>query len=118
MSVQANVQELNSMILSGDILGAFEKFYADDVVMQEGNDDPRVGKDANREYEKNFVNSLTDFRGADVKNVAVNEEDGVAMVQWWMDFTHKDWGDVELNQVSVQQWHDGKIVNERFYSLN
>ena len=86
--------------------------------MQEGKQEPRVGKDSSREYEKNFINSITDFRGADVINVAVNEEDGVAMVQWWMDFTHKDWGDVEMNQVAVRLWQDDKVVNERFFSLN
>jgi hypothetical protein len=33
------VDELNQMILEGKILDAFEKFYADDVVMQD-NDYP------------------------------------------------------------------------------
>ena len=42
-------QELNQMILSGKALEAFEKFYADDLVMQENDQPPRIGKAANRE---------------------------------------------------------------------
>ncbi|MFQ5571083.1 MAG: SnoaL-like domain-containing protein [Rhodothermales bacterium] len=115
MSVRANLDEMNSMILSGQILDAFDKFYADNVAMQENNDEPRLGKAVNRTYEEAFVNGLTAFRGAEVKALAVNEEDGVAMVQWWMDFTHKDYGDVNRHQVSVQRWENGQIVHERFF---
>ena len=115
MSVQENVQTLNSMILQGQILEAFEKFYADDVVMQDNNSEPRVGKAANRAYEEAFVNGLTGFHGADIKAIAVDEETGIAMIQWWMSFSHKDYGDVDRHQVAVQHWKDGQIVNERFF---
>ena len=43
------VDELNQMILEGKILDAFEKFYADDVVMQDNDYPVRVGKDMNRQ---------------------------------------------------------------------
>jgi len=38
---------LNDQILTGDVLGAFEKYYADDVVMQENLDEARSGKGSN-----------------------------------------------------------------------
>jgi len=37
------------------------------------------------------------------------------MVEWFFDYTHKDWGRRAYHQVSVQRWKNGKIVNERFY---
>ncbi len=37
------------------------------------------------------------------------------MVEWFMDYTHKEWGDKKGLQVAVQHWKDGKIVNEKFY---
>jgi len=107
------VDELNQMILDGKILDAFEKFYADDVVMQDNNYPQRVGKDENRSYEEGFVNGLTEFRGAKVKNVLIS--DGIAVVEWWFDYTHKDFGVRNYNQVSVQRWKDDKIVEEKFY---
>ncbi len=115
MSLHDDVNALNSMILQGQIMEAFDKYYADDLVMQENNGEPRVGKATNRAYEEAFVNGLTAFNGAEVKALAVNEEDGTVMVQWWMAFTHKDYGDIDRHQVCVQRWKDGQIVHERFF---
>ena len=115
MSLKDNVNDLNNMILQGQILEAFDTYYADDVVMQENNQEPRVGKETNRAYEEQFVGGLTEFRAAEVKAQAVNEEDGVAFTQWYMDFTHSEYGDVERHQVSVQHWENGQVVRERFF---
>ena len=59
-----------------------------------------------------FFSKVVEFRGADVKAVAVG--DGVSMVEWFFDYTHQDWGSRAYHQVSVQRWKDGKIVHERF----
>lgn len=114
--LRSRVNELNQMILQGEILEAFEKFYAEDIVMEEEGE-KRVGKEANREYEEQFVNSLTEFRGADVLAVGVDEENQTTFVEWYFDFTLEGVGDLEFNQVAVQRWEDGKIVNEKFYKL-
>jgi hypothetical protein len=113
MSLKEQVEDLNSMILKGQILEAFEKYYADDVAMQENDQPPTVGKDANREREKQFLANVTEFKGAEVKAVAIGEN--VTMVEWFFDYTHKEWGKKTYNQVAVQRWKDGKIVHERFY---
>ena len=117
-SIKDNVTELNNMILEGKILEAFEKFYSEDVVMQDNEHPVREGKDANRTFEEDFVGSLTEFRGAEVKNVLVSEDAGVATIEWWFDYTHKEWGDRNYTQVSVQQWKDGQIVSEKFLYQN
>ena len=54
-------------------MGAFEERYADDVEMAEIGQDPRVGKDANRVYEQQFVDGIEAFHGAEVRGVAVDE---------------------------------------------
>ncbi len=115
--LKSKVDDLNNRILQGDILGAFEDYYADDVVMIDGGAEPRVGKEANRQYEEVFVNGLTEFRGAEVKAVAIDEEKGKALVEWHFDFTHADFGSQTYDQVAVQTWADGKITEERFYKL-
>ena len=113
MDIEANVKDLNKMILEGKMMDAFEKYYADNVVMQEINMEPTIGKDVNREREKKWLEGITDFRGAEVKNVAVG--DNVSMVEWFMDYSHKEYGEVKMAQVAVQNWKDGKIVKEVFY---
>ena len=114
--LRTSVDELNQMILDGKILDAFEKFYADDVVMQDNNYPQRVGKDENRTYEEAFVNGLTDFRGASGEYVLIS--DGIAVVEWWFDYTHKDYGVRNYKQICVQRWKEGKIVEEKFYYNN
>ena len=49
--LRTNVDQLNQMILEGKILDAFDKFYAEDVVMQDNNYPVREGKALNRQYE-------------------------------------------------------------------
>jgi len=113
MNIEANVKNLNQLVLEGKMMDAFEKYYADDVVMQEINMEPTVGKDANREREIKWLEGITDFRGAEVKNIAIGNN--VSMVEWLMDYSHKEYGDVKMSQVAVQTWEDGKIVKELFY---
>ena len=113
MDIKAMVNEMNQMVLEGKILDAFEKYYADEVVMQEINMEPVVGKDANREREQKWFSGITEFRGAEVTNVAVG--DNVSMVEWFMDYSHKEYGEVKMNQVAVQTWVNDKIVKEVFY---
>ena len=105
--------ELNQAILDGAALEAFEKFYADDVVMQENDAEPTVGKAANREREKAFFDAITAFRGAEVLATGIGED--TTFSHWLMDYTHKEWGDRTYRQVSVRTWKDGKIIREVFH---
>ncbi len=104
---------LNDRIINGDALAAFEEYYTDDVVMQENDAEPTVGKAANRQRENDFFSSITEFRGAKVVAQAVGSN--TTMSQWHMDYTHKDWGDRNYHQIAVRTWKDGKIVKEVFY---
>jgi len=114
-TLRAKFDDLSQKVLSGQILEAFEEYYADDVVMQEDSKEPRVGKKANRKYEEQFVNSVEGFHDGKVTAVAVNEDDGVVLSEWFMDVTLKDTGRIQIEQVSVQRWEDGQIKHERFY---
>lgn len=116
-SIRESVDDLNAQILNGQILPAFEQYYADDVVMIDQGQPPREGKDQNRTYEEGFVNGLTEFRNAEVKSVAIDEGNNKAFVEWHFDFSHKDFGDQKYDQVAVQTWEDGKIKEERFYKI-
>ena len=104
------------MVLQGRIMEAFEKFYAPDVIMQENEQTPTIGKETNRKREEEFISSLIDFRKAEVLDVAVGNQ--VSMVKWMYDYTHKDWGVRKYTQVSVQHWRNGQIVKEQFFYGN
>jgi ketosteroid isomerase-like protein len=104
---------LNEMVLSGKALEAFEQFYADDVVMQENSDEPRVGKDVNRKAEQDFFASLAEFHDGKVVATAVNGD--VSFSEWLYDMSFKNGQRVKLAQVAVRKWKNGKVAHERFY---
>ena len=106
--------ELNQAILSGDILKAFEKYYANDVVMQENDSAPFAGKEVNRKREQEFVDSVEQFHGAKLLGEAVNGD--VSFSEWEYDVTFKGGGGrVKMEQVASRRWKNGQVVHERFY---
>ncbi len=115
-AIETALQDLNTMVTEGRLLAAFEKYYHDEVAMQENNLPPTVSKTANRQRELAFLGNVTDFRSAEVKGLAVGEN--ISYVTWQYDYTHKEWGVRQYQQVSVQQWQDGKIIHEQFIYSN
>lgn len=113
MTTQELDQALNQQVLGGDIMGAFEKYYAEDVVMQENSAEPIVGKSANREREQQFVNSIAEFHSASIPASAVNGD--TSFSEWEMDVTFQGGFRVKMAQVAVRTWKDGQVVRERFY---
>ncbi len=113
--VKKAIDDMNSMIEQRKLMDAFEKYYADDVTMQENEEEPRVGKETNRKSEQAFSDGLTRFVSK-VLGVATGED--LSIVEWDMDFDHKEWGKSKRRQVAVQRWKNGKIINERFYYDN
>jgi len=105
--------ELNQAIQKGDILVAFEKYYADDIVMQENADPPCKGKAANREREKAFVDSVTQVHKIELLGSAAGK--GLTYSEWMMDITYKNGVRAASYQVSARRWKNGKVISERFY---
>jgi hypothetical protein len=110
------ISDLNDLVMQGKALEAFDKYYHDDVIMQENESTPTIGKPANRKREEEFFSSIIDFRSAKPLKVTVGE--GISMVQWQYDYTHQSWGERKYVQVSVQEWKDGKIIKEQFFYGN
>ena len=112
-SVQELDKQVNDDVLSGKAMEAFEKYYAEDVVMQENSEEPRKGKAANRKAEEEFFASVEAWNGGSVKASAVNGD--VSFSEWEMDVTFKGGHRVTMSQVAVRHWKNGKIVHERFF---
>ncbi len=106
-------QELNQMILTGKALEGFEKFYSDDVVMQENSEEPRAGKALNRKFEEEFFASIAEWHNGQLVSSAVNGD--TTFSEWFMELTFKNGFRYKSSQVAVRKWNDGKIVSERFF---
>ena len=116
LEIEYSLNELNNFILNGRMMDAFEKYYHDDVIMQENHLPPTISKVANRQRELEFLENVTEFRGAEVKGMGVG--DNISFVVWKYDYTHKQWGVRDYTQVSIQEWKDGKIIKETFVYAN
>lgn len=104
--------ELNNMIRRGQALEAFEKFYHDDVVMME-NDQAFEGKEVNRKREQEFFGNIAEVHGAGIGAEAVRGN--VSFCEQFFDATFKDGRRVQMEEVAVRTWKDGKVIKERFY---
>ena len=113
--LQSRVNDLVDHIRGGRILEAMREFYADDVQMQENNNPPTVGLEANYAREEQFVNYVKQWKSLEVDAVAVDAQRGKTLVQSRFEFDAVDGTTHKYDQVTVQTWRDGRIVHEKFY---
>ena len=114
MTYAEKTQDIYNMIGQGQLLEAFDKYYADNVIMTE----PRgtwEGKTACRAHEEEFLGMIEEFHGMGVEAIGADEDNGIVFHQTWMDVTFKDGNRMKMEQVGVQKWEGDKIVHERFY---
>jgi hypothetical protein len=115
-----NEKEINTMVMGNDMLGAFAKFYGDDVVMVESDGTTTTGKPACQAGEEAFVASLTEFRGMKLLSSVVMpspdfEYEFLVVATWWYDFTTTQYT-MTGNQTSLTYWKDGMVRKNVFKS--
>lgn len=110
-----NDKKLNDAISTGRVLEVFKDVYHPDVVMYENDAAMPGGLDVNFERETAFFGSITEFRGGGVTRGAVNEEAGVSFAEMWFDCSFADGRTMNMTEVAVRHWKDGRIVKEQFF---
>jgi hypothetical protein len=108
-------EKVNELILSGKAMDAFEEFYADNIEMCENFDAACVGKEANRARELEFFGKVGEFHGAELLSQSYDDKNHVGHSEWVWDLTFKGGPRVQMKQVAVRRWKNGKVVHERFY---
>jgi ketosteroid isomerase-like protein len=106
---------LNDVILAYGLVEGVERFYADDVVMQENKDEPVYGRAANVERERSFLDAIERINEIRLLSHAVG--DGVTFSEWRFDLTMKSGERVRFDQVAVRRWRDNRVTFERFYMV-
>ncbi len=85
--LQEKVKQLNSMITESKTLLAIELFYADDVVMQENEEEPRRGKTNCLAAEKAKVSKVSEVHSK-LLNQAIDAKAQVVFSEWKITFTN------------------------------
>ncbi|MEO1012061.1 MAG: SnoaL-like domain-containing protein [Bacteroidota bacterium] len=111
--IETALMDLKELLGKGQFIQAMEKYLADDVVLQEANNEPKIGKEVCLQAEKDLLDTVTDFGGYTIKNIAI--DGNISYYEAIMDFTTKDGTKHHFEQVNRTEWKDGKIVNERYY---
>lgn len=114
MSYLENAKQMYDQVGQGQLLEAFDKYYAENIVMEEPAG-KREGKASCRAYEEQFLNNVETFHGMEIKAMSEDTEKGKVFVELVMDITFKDGNRVSMEQVAVQKWERDQIVHERFY---
>lgn len=116
MSYMNKITDIYNDIGHGKAMEAFENYYAESVTMVMEDGSKVEGKDANREREKEFFDSVESFNGLDIISITSNEDQATTAVECVMDITFKDGNQVDMEQVAVQHWEGDQIIKERFYA--
>lgn len=121
--LQAILADINHLVVTFQTSVALEKYYADDIVMIEGDGTITTGKEACRQgREVFFKEMLIEFRESklihqDIAVSADKEYDFVVISNWYNDFTVKlgdQIVDNKSNQLSIGYWKDGLVVKESY----
>ncbi|HEY2347490.1 MAG TPA: SnoaL-like domain-containing protein [Puia sp.] len=112
LEIENSLKDLNQLVLEGKLIDAFEKYYHDEVSMQENELPPTESKYENYKREQTFLENIVEFRSAEIKGIGVG--DNISFVIWSYDYTHKEWGVKNYDQVSIQEWKDSRIIKEKF----
>ena len=108
------VTTLASLIEKGQTLEAMERFYSDDVTMQENEMPLRIGKETCLDHERQMLAGVTSLK-AKLINQAINDVTGVVFSEWQYETTTLSGQRFLLTEVSVQHWQNELIYSEKFY---
>ena len=115
MTYLERAQHLAQLIGEGKSLEALDTYYADDLVVIEGNGDTFKGKETQRGRIKEWMTSVKEMHAGGLNALTSNEDAGVTMSETWFDATFHEGGRFKMEEVAVQYWEGDKIVKERFY---
>jgi ketosteroid isomerase-like protein len=115
MTVAESLRELVQLCEKGATLEAISRFYAEDVVVFENHELARAGREACLAFEREAIARLKEPAKLRAKAHAVDAQSGVAFVEWVIRFIGEDDRPMRLDEVAVQRWSGGRIIEERFY---
>ncbi len=114
-SSKSAFHEFVDLLRRGDSLQAIMRFYDDEVVVFENRELARAGRSACASFEQEQLSHLQQPPQFRVRAHAHDEHSGHSFVELIVRFVGHDGRPQRLEQVAVQAWERGKIVQERFY---
>lgn len=111
-SVRDADRQLNEQVLAGHLRDAYERWYSEDVVMDESGHFVVQGKAANRDRQES-IGRLYRVHGR--RLIASATEGNRSFSEWEFDLEYGGTRYIE-KQVAVREWQDSRVIRERFYT--
>jgi ketosteroid isomerase-like protein len=115
MSLVDDVREFWRLLASGETVEAMERFYAEDVCVFENRSLARAGRQACIAYEREQLQAGSEAPRFKLHKRAIDEAAGHVFIEYTVRFLELVGKAARIEQVAVQTWERGKIVQERFY---
>lgn len=112
MTIKQLTEAIDAHVLSGDIIGAFEKFASENCVTLSGPHDITHSKTQKMEALRWFFNNVATVNNIELKGFATGKD--AADSQFVFHFTDKNGQPLVYNEVIRRTWKDGKLVEELY----
>ncbi len=107
--------ELNAIVSEGKMLDALAAYYDENCSFQEGNGEPRQGRQAQHDHLSAFLGTLQGFNGATLHSQGVGGD--TSLTEWTFDMVGPE-GPIVWNEILRRKWKNGKVISERFYTAD
>ena len=107
------VNEFVTAVREGRFVQAIEDYYAPDATMRENLGAPRGGRETLVEHEKAVLGGHKSIVTREAEPLLVDGDRVV--IRWLFEMTAPDGTVRRMDELALQTWRDGKIVEEQFY---
>lgn len=114
MELRVRVQELLDFFKTNPpVEEIYERFYDENVVVQENLEAPRVGRALSIERQKRMNANVKEIHDFQIGSVLVDGDKSV--VEMHLEATTKDGYRIRIEELGMQTWKNGRIIHERYF---
>lgn len=114
MTLRDRVQELlDFQKTNPPVEEIYERFYDENVVVQENLETPRVGRTLSIERQKRMNANIKEVHNVKIGAVLVDGDRSV--IEMHIDVTTNDGYRIRIEELGLQTWKDGRIISERYF---
>jgi hypothetical protein len=114
MEVRDRVRELLDFFQTNPpVEQIYERFYDENVVVQENLQPPRVGRAISIDRQKRMNENVKEIHDFQIEAVLVDGDRSV--IEMHLDLTTKDGYRIHIEELGMQTWKNGMIVRERYF---
>ncbi len=112
MKLQQLVTALDAQVAQGDIIGAFQKYAADQCVTLSNDHDKTHSKSQKLEALRGFFNNIARINRVEL--LAAQTGENVTDSQFEFDFTNRQGEQLVFNEVIRRTWQNDQVVEEYY----